>query len=168
MAQCGMALLQAGRDYHSGLAVIQAAVTANPNALFVSAAAGVAAIHCGDLDEAEAHLMRVIKLSPLDPDTRFALCGLAMIHIIRGDYELALARAGHALAVNQHFDATYWMLIAANAHLGRVAEAQRHLASLRRLTPGVSISRIRAGQPAMIPERIEPVLEGLRLAGLPE
>jgi hypothetical protein len=28
--------------------------------------------------------------------------------------------------------------------------------------------RIRAGQPAKDPSRIEPVLEGLRLAGLPE
>lgn len=166
MAQCGMALLQAGRDYVSGLAVIRAAAAANPNSLFVSVAAGVAAIHCGDLDGAESLLLRVIALSPLDPDTRFALCGLAMIHIIRGDYELALARAGHALAVNQHFDATYWMLVAANAHLGRMAEAQRHLASLRQLAPDISLTRIRAGQPAMIEGRIEPVMEGLRLAGL--
>lgn len=168
MAQCGMALLQAGRDYHSGMAVIRAAAAANPNALFVNAAAGVAAIHCGELDEAEDQLLRVIALSPLDPDTRFALCGLAMIHIIRGDYEPALARAGHALAVNPHFDATYWMLIAANAHLGRLAQARRHLASLRQLAPNISLARIRAGQPAMIPGRIEPILDGLRLAGLEE
>jgi TolB-like protein/Flp pilus assembly protein TadD len=166
MAQCGMALLQAGRDYESGVAVIRAAAAANPNALFVSAAAGVAAIHCGDLDEAESLLLRVTALSPLDPDTRFALCGLAMIHIIRGKYELALARAGHALAVNQHYDATYWMLVAANAHLGRMAEAKRHLASLRQLAPNISLSSIRAGQPAMIHGRIEPILDGLRLAGL--
>jgi Flp pilus assembly protein TadD len=108
----------------------------------------------------------VTALSPLDPDTRFALCGLAMIHIIRVKYELALARAGHALAVNQHYDATYWMLVAANAHLGRMAEAKRHLASLRQLAPNISLSSIRAGQPAMIHGRIEPILDGLRLAGL--
>lgn len=168
MAQCGMALLQAGRDYQSGMAVIRAAAAANPNALFVNAAAGVAAIHCGELDEAEAILLRVVDLSPLDPDTRFALTGLAMIDIIRGAYEHALARAGHALAVNPHFDATYWMLIAANAHLRRMAEARRHLESLRRLAPDVTLASIRAGQPAMIPGRIEPVLDGLRLAGLGE
>jgi tetratricopeptide (TPR) repeat protein len=168
MAQCGMALLQAGRDYHAGMAVIRAAAAANPNSLFATVAAGVAEIHCGELNEAENQLSRAIAMSPLDPDTRFALCGLAMIHIIRGDYELALARAGHALAINQHFDATYWMLVAANAHLGRQAEAQRYLASLKQLVPDISLNRIRDGQPAMIPGRIEPILEGLRLAGLEE
>jgi hypothetical protein len=60
------------------------------------------------------------------------------------------------------------MLIAANAHLGRISEAQRHRDALLALTPSVTVSGIRAGQPAMIPSRIEPILEGLRLAGLPE
>ena len=99
MAQCGMALLQAGRDYHSGMAVIRAAADANPNALFVNAAAGVASIHCGELSDAETMLTRIVTVSPLDPDARFALCGLAMIDIIRMNYEQALARAGHALAI---------------------------------------------------------------------
>lgn len=168
MAQCGMSLLQAGRDYRSGMAVIRAAAEANPNSIFALAAFGVASIHCGELDEAEALLRRVVALAPLDPDVRFALCGLSMVEIIRGAHEKALALAGHALAVNQHFDATYWMLIAANAHLGRISEAQRHRNALLALTPAVTVSGIRAGQPAMIPSRIEPVLEGLRLAGLPE
>lgn len=168
MAQCGMALLQAGRDYRSGMAVIRAAAEANPNSVFALAAFGVASIHCGDLDEAEAVLRRLVSLAPLDPDLRFALCGLSMIDIIRGAHEKALALAGHALAMNQHFDATYWMLIAANAHLGRMDDAQSHRDALLRLTPAATIGRIRAGQPAMIPSRIEPILEGLRLAGLPE
>ncbi len=90
-----------------------------------------------------------------------------MIDVIRGQYEQALAHAGHALAVNPHFDASHWMLIAANAHLGRQAEAQRRLADLMRLSPGVTLGSIRAGQPAMIPGRIEPILDGLRLAGMP-
>lgn len=168
MAQCGMSLLQAGRDYRSGMAVIRAAAEANPNSIFALAAFGVASIHCGELDEAEALLRRVVTLASLDPDVRFALCGLSMIEIIRRAHEKALALAGHALAVNQHFDATYWMLIAANAHLGRMSEARRYRDALLALTPSVTVSSIRAGQPAMIPSRIEPILDGLRLAGLPE
>ena len=37
-------------------------------------------------------------------------------------------------------------------------------------TPGRTVSKkdIRGGQPAKDPGRIEPILEGLRLAGLPE
>lgn len=47
-------------------------------------------------------------------------------------------------------------------------EASRHLESLLRLSPHVTLSSIRNGQPAMIAGRIEPILDGLRLAGLPE
>ena len=60
------------------------------------------------------------------------------------------------------------MLIAANAHLGRMDEARHFLATLLELSPGVTIARIRAGQPAKDPGRIEPIIQGLRLAGLPE
>jgi hypothetical protein len=60
------------------------------------------------------------------------------------------------------------MLIAANAHLGRAVEAHRFLNELDTIAPGLTISRIRAGQPAKDPGRIEPILEGLRRAGMPE
>lgn len=168
MARCGMALLQTGKDYDAGMAVIRTAAEANPNDLFVSAAAGVATLHCGDLDEALAYLLRTIRLAPNDPDARFSMTGIAMINIIRGDYEAALSWAARSLALNAHFDATYWMLIAANAHLGRIDAARRFLEKLTTIAPGVTLASIRAGQPAKIPGRIDPVLDGLRLAGLPE
>jgi hypothetical protein len=60
------------------------------------------------------------------------------------------------------------MLIAANARLGRMEEARRHLANLLSISPEVTVTSIRAGQPAKIPNRIESVLEGLLLAGMPE
>ena len=78
------------------------------------------------------------------------------------------AWAGRSLALNTTFDCTYWMLVAANAHLGRMEEARRHLAELRRLAPEVTVASISAGQCAKDPGRIEPILAGLRLAGLPE
>lgn len=168
MAWCGMALLQAGREYETGLAVTRAAAAINPYAMMVNAAAGTAAMLCGDVAEAEACYNRMLALGPLDPDIRFALTGLAMIRIVQGAHEAALPLAGRSLAVNAHFDATHWMLIAANAHLGRLDVARRHLEALLRLVPNVTVSRIRAGQPARYPERVEPVLEGLRRAGLPE
>jgi hypothetical protein len=47
-------------------------------------------------------------------------------------------------------------------------EARRHLDKLMAIAPGVSLSRIRAGQPAKHPDRIGVVLDGLRLAGMAE
>jgi hypothetical protein len=45
-------------------------------------------------------------------------------------------------------------------------EAKLYLDRLREIAPGVSLARIKAGQPARYPDRIEAILEGLRLAGL--
>ena len=54
--------------------------------------------------------------------------------------------AERALAINADFDFAYWMVIAANAHLGRMDEARKWLAKFQALVPGITIARIRAGQ----------------------
>jgi TolB-like protein/Tfp pilus assembly protein PilF len=166
MAPCGMALVQTGRDYVGGMQVIEAAAAANPNDLYVMCVLGVSTMHCGNLDEAARHLERALRLAPQDPDRRFAMSGLAHIAIVRGDYEGALYWAGRSLSVNMYYDPTYWMLISANAFLGRMDEAKLYLERLRAIAPGVSLARIQAGQPDRYPERIGAVLEGMRLAGM--
>ena len=168
MAHSGIALVQVGREYDWGMAVLSQAVEANPNHLPAVIAAGVGHLHCGSLDEALEMFDRAVRLSPRDPLAHIPLCGTAHVHMIRGDFEAALAWATRSLSVNANFDAAHWMLIAANAHLGRMDEARRHLARLVANVPGVSVTTIRDGQPARSPERLAAVLDGLRLAGLPE
>lgn len=60
------------------------------------------------------------------------------------------------------------MLIAANARLGRLDEARRQVAKFLGLVPGATIARIGAGQPNYDPQRPAAILDGIRLAGLPE
>ncbi len=168
MVHCGMALVQACREYDWGMAVVRAAVEANPNNLMIVTAAGVASLHCGSTDEALAYFRRANSLSPLDAFAHIWLCGTAHCHIILGSYAAALDWASRALALNTNFDATYWMLASASAHLGRIGEARHFLTELQRLAPDISIARIKAGQPAKFPDRMAAVLDGLRLAGLQE
>lgn len=168
MAHCGVALLQTAKDYDWAVAVLQSAAEANPNNLMVVVRAGLAHLHCGSLDEARAYFHRANRLSPGDRGAHFSLCGIADIHIIRGNYAEAIAWAARALTSNPNFDPTLWVLIAANAHLGRLEEARRYLRELKRLTPAVTIARIKAGQPAKDPMRTAAILEGLRNAGLEE
>ena len=163
-----MALIQVVRKYDWGMAVLTAALEANPNNLLVVGAAGVANLHCGSVAEALALFQRARRLSPRDPAAHISLCGTAHAQLILGNYDEALVSAARSLAVNPNFDATYWMLIAANAHLGRLDEARRFLEELKRIAPGVTIARIKAGQPAKDPGRLAAILEGLRLAGLEE
>jgi hypothetical protein len=49
-----------------------------------------------------------------------------------------------------------------------MTEARRFVLNLQALAPAVTVASIRAGQPAKDPARVAAILEGLRLAGLPE
>lgn len=105
-------------------------------------------------------------LGPRDPDARFSLTGIAMAEIFRGNYEAAVSFGARSLALNAHFDPTYWMLIAAHAHLGNMAEARQYLHALEAIAPGATLAKIQAGQPAKGPRRFVRVLEGLARAGM--
>ena len=60
------------------------------------------------------------------------------------------------------------MVIAANAQVGRMDEAQNWLARFQALAPGMTIARIKAEQADKDGTRMAAILEGLRLAGLDE
>lgn len=168
MATCGIALLQGAKDYDWGMAAVRAALEANPNNLTVVMRAGVGNLHCGDVDTALACFRRAIQLSPGDLGSHIPLCGMAHVHMIRGTYNDALDWAARSLSANPNFNAALWMLTAANAHLGRMAEARHFLAQLHLLAPGVTLAKLRTGQPDRFADRMQAVFDGLRLAGMPE
>ena len=168
MAQCGVALANVGAEYELGLQTVRLAVQGNPNNALVLNCAAVAHLHCGSLSECLSLAQRSARLSPGDPTKHWALTAIAHAYMALGRYEDALTWADQSLASNAQFDATYWMLVAANAQLGRMDEAHRLLARFRTMRPDVTIKTIRQGQPSRYPDRMGSILEGLRLAGLPE
>jgi tetratricopeptide (TPR) repeat protein len=168
MAQCAIALIQPGRDYDAGMAVIEQAARGNPNDLYVLQVAGVMNLHCGDLETALQFFDRALRLGLSDSSIRFALTGSAHVHILQGNHALALSFTSRSLAVNDRFDPTYWMLIAGHAHLGQLDKARDWLRTLLANAPQVSLSRIVAAQSSRYPERFAPIADGLRLAGFPE
>ena len=125
-----------GRDYERGMQIIANAVEANPNNQMVLTWAAIAELHCGDLEKSLAHSRRAILMSPGDPTAHLAMTAIAHAHMALGKYDEALKAAERSLAVNPNYDPTYWMLIAANAQLGRMDEARRWLAKFRALAPG--------------------------------
>ena len=166
MARCGLALLLVGKEYELGLRSIQRAVQTNPNSLSVLIIAGVANLLCGSIEESMTYMHRALKLSPGDPQQRYALTAIAHIHMIRRNFEDAIIWAERSLAIDTQAPPTYWMLTAANAHLGRLTEAKRYLEALRTVTPGVTIAGIKAAQPDKDPGRHAAIFEGLSLAGM--
>ena len=167
LAHCGNVLVRDG-DYDRGMQICANAVEANPNNQMVLICAAVANLHCGSLEQSLDYSRRAILMSPGDPTAHWPMTAIAHAQMALGHYEQALKAAERSLAVNASFDPTYWMLIAANAQLGRMDEARRWLVKFRTLAPGVTIAGIKAGQPDRYPERMAAIFEGLRLAGLDE
>jgi adenylate cyclase len=168
LVKCGNTLLQVNREYDLGIATLRRAVELNPNDADVVLHAGIGNIHVGSPEDALTYFNRALRLSPADPYAFVTLTGIAHVHMVLGEYENALAVAERSLAANPNYDPTYWMLIAANAQLGRMDEARSWLSKFTALVPGITIARIKAGQPAKDPSRLAAILEGLRLAGLEE
>jgi adenylate cyclase len=161
-------LIQSGRDYGAGIALLRRAIAENPNNVVVLLYAGVGMLLGGDLGEAADYLQRALRLNPNELGTHWLLTGMAHVRMAEGRYEEALDWATRSQAVNAGYDANHWMLIAANAYLGRMDEARKHIASLEAISPGVSLARIRRGQHPIDPHRIDVLIDGMRLAGLPE
>ncbi len=164
MARAASALLHITRDLPGTLAIAERAYKLNPNDWEVANVAATVQLHGGDLDVAFERYSRAVQLGPTHAVQRFSLTGLAHLMILRGQYDKAIAYASEALAVSSGFSITFWMLIAANAHLGRMDVAHHWLGVLQEKWPGVNLAMIREGQPRFMLERIEPVLAGLRLA----
>jgi tetratricopeptide (TPR) repeat protein len=170
MALFGSALVNAfHRDV--GLISVNRAVELNPNSLNVLVSAGFANYKVGSLDDSDAFYRRALVLSPEPLTQRVAMTGVARGYIMARRYAEARDWALQSLAVSEGYSGTFGILIAANAHLGRMDEARRHLARFQTLAPGVTLARIAASwgneaSPNPYPERIAPILEGLKTAGM--
>lgn len=168
LARCGNTLVQMMRDYEVGLATVERAVSLNPNDAESMIIAGVCNTLCGNVKRALDYFDRVLRLNPQDPNVFIILTGTAHARMIDSDFAGALRSAESSIAINVNYDPTYWMLIAANAHLGRMDEARRWLDRFRALVPGVTLGNIKAGQADKDGTRTRAILDGLRMAGLPE
>jgi len=84
----------------------------------------------GDLDAAEAHLLRAIELDPQLPQ---AHSNLGNIHYSRGAYEAALEKYKAAVALDPNNPTFYKNLHAAYKRLGKLNEAVESIKKAQRL-----------------------------------
>jgi adenylate cyclase len=168
LALCAAVFVHVTREYDVAMRLALNALEANPNNQMVLLCAAIVELHVGNLEDSLQHSQRALEMSPGDPTAHWPMTAIAHAHMALGNYEEALQAAERSQAINADFNATYWMLIAANAQLGRMGEARHWLTTFRALVPRVTIAAIREGQPAKDASRMAAILEGLRLAGLDE
>jgi len=122
----------------------------------------------GDADEAERRNNRYKKLSPLDPHAFFYDAFFVLIHLMKRDYESAVAVARAVSEMNPSFSATYKPYLSALGHLRRPQEAAVVRRRLLAIEPDFTVERFIATSPLERDGDRDHYAEGLRLAGLPE
>jgi TolB-like protein/class 3 adenylate cyclase len=156
-----------------GIAECEHALALDRNLAHAHSSVGFGKIFIGRAEETEAHIVEALRLSPRDTMAYVWMTngGLAKLHL--GSYQQAVAWFRQAIEANRNFPPGYFWLAAALAQLGRLDEAQPAVKVGLALNPAFTISRARAAWAAMSDNptylaQLEPILEGMRKAGLPE
>jgi adenylate cyclase len=123
----------------------------------------------GQLDDAIDSFGRAERLSPRDP----LLWAFTITHglacILARDNETALQLARQTLQIPRA--SGYWphaVLAASLAHQDQIEEARAAVAEALRAKPNLSLSYLKSTLLTKQPEGLNPYLDGLRKAGLPE
>ncbi len=144
------------------------AIDLNPNYADAYSALGHSLIFYGDLEEGMAACHRAARSSPRD--TRGSLLHDAMGHayFMLGDYEKAIEVSKKGLYQDPSLFGALVTLACTYAQLGREDEAKHYVDELLRLIPRYSLRALRKNPMFVQPEHIDKLVEGMRLAGLPE
>ena len=164
----GYALAFVAHELDNGAALIDRALSINPNLAWAWHSSGWLRAFLGEPDLAIKHLEHGMRLSPLDPFVFRAYAGLACAHLLAGRYEESSLWAERALQRRPNLVVAVRESAASNALAGRLLKAQEAMAHLRRSDPELRISNFTDWLPLRQPQDIARYEEGLRKAGLPE
>ena len=164
----GFVLVMIARDYNEGLEAVNRARELNPNIAFVTFLVGAVQNVCGNPEDGLACIEHAIRVSPGDPGAFFFYTAAAMAHLMCGRPTEACDLATKSARMYAGWDTTYRILAPALVQLGRMDEARSAVAKLLELAPTMTISGLRARWPIRDTETLNAILDGLRIAGLPE
>ena len=170
-----MAYFAAGRihmmrgRHDDSIASLETAIELNPSFAQSHHGLGMALTLAGRLDEAKEALIMSERLSPRDPILWASTVVHALACVLSGDHEDALHWARKT--IQNPRSKGYWphsVHAAALSHLGQEDEARAAVAAALEAMPDLSLAYLEKTLPTKEPGGLDPYLEGLRKAGLPE
>lgn len=164
----GLALAQQAGDNVAALAAFDRAIALNPNFAIAYGHRAVVLSYLNRPDEAIAAAHQAMRLSPLDPAMFSFHQAVARAQLAAGRYEAGLVSAEQALRDNGGMPALR-LKLSLCGFLGRHDEARACLSRCREFHCEPTIPGIMHAVPkGVIPELVTLIIEGLRLAGVPE
>ncbi len=156
-------------EHDSAIAALETSLALNPSFAQANHGLGMAQALAGQLDEAIDSFGRAERLSPRDP----LLWAFTITHglacILAGDNDTALQLARQTLQIPRA--SGYWphaVLAASLAHQNQIEEARATVVEALRAKPNLSLSYLKSTLLTKQPNGLDPYLDGLRKAGLPE
>lgn len=153
---------------HEAASLYGEALRLNPNFAMAWAFSAATYAFLGDLAEAEHRAARYKKLAGNHPFAAVFDTDVAVIHLLKRDYDTAVAVGRTVTHTNPLRAAGFKPYLAALGHLGRRQEAAVALRRLLALDPGFSLRRFQETAPFAHDADREIYAEGLCLAGVPE
>jgi TolB-like protein/class 3 adenylate cyclase len=164
----GWALVQTSGYAEVGAAMIDRALTINPNMPAAWLVGGWTKMYFGEADKAITYFRRAIRLNPLDPLIARMQTGIASAQFLAGHYKDAALSAQSALRQHPIDQPLLRVAAASHALAGQTTDAQHTIARVRVLDPQLRLSKAAELAPCRRPEDVSKYVDGLRKAGLPE
>lgn len=162
----GMAYAVA-RQPNNAISELEECLRINPNFAQGQVGLGFALFHSGNTKDGIPRIEQAIRLSPSDPFMGLFFQNLARAYLYAGHDEEAVEWAQKAIRKNAHWPAIA-SLISALSHLGRDDEARQAYEELEQSQTGISVEFVRNRITTTHQPSVERLLDGLRMAGLPE
>jgi TolB-like protein len=154
-----------------GIEELEHALAIDPNYAMARAQVGLAQRYIGRAEQAEAHVLEALRLSPRDPVRYFWLFYVGAAKANLGEWAQALPWLRKSIDGNRNNPLAHFYLASCLPHLGQLEEARSEVAAGLALNPKFSLLRYRAGAEsdnAIYLAQRERVIEGMRMAGVPE
>ncbi|MBS0560415.1 MAG: hypothetical protein JSR21_10205 [Proteobacteria bacterium] len=156
------------RRLREAAALHERALSLNPNLPMAWALSAATHVYMGDTDEAEIRNNRYKKLSPFDPYAFFFDAIFTLIHLLKRDFESAVAAGRAHTQMGPSLSAGFKPYLAALGHLGRTQEATVARRRLLSIEPNFTVESFLANTALEREVDRQLFAEGLRLAGIPE
>ena len=167
LTDAALALGHLNRDVATAISWLDRAIALNPNSAAAFGRGAVVRNFAGDYSTAADHADRAMRLSPFDPNFFVFNLARGVSHLCQRQLPEAVAWLRKSAHQNPRNIATFLCLGSALAHAGQMKEARAAIERLLELHLKDSVRWRR--QLRLLPEDDnEYLLEGARLAGLPE
>jgi TolB-like protein len=168
LTRSGHALAHLTGDVGAGIALVDRALVLNPNLAVAWFLGAFLRVWHGQTEDAIEHFTHAMRLSPLDPELYRMQAGIAVAHLFAGRFDAASSWGEKAYRDLPTFLLVVAVIAASHALAGRMVEARRMMAHLRKINPAFRIADLAGWLPIHRPADLRIFADGLRKAGLPE